>query len=310
MILRNAIVTLAAAAAFLVAPAADAQSRRAKAAPPPPPPPIDLTTPEGALAANRKIQCSLVDGEPVTYYWVGNAFSRRRGEPDKLLWRAEGMNIRACVTVNDPVRGLGYKLVSRELLIYRDVATNEVLKTWTNPWTGETLEVLHVANDPVNSANYVKTRDGQPLRWTAVNNGGEWWSTFTAPLFYTNPLGGAYQPEVGGTYHATEMFNFSGDLADLTDPTKNTARTRIAWARMSDWLPWMRMNGRDGLIYFNTNGRKLASWDEMPQSMKDEIARHYPTYASPPPLDDTRPNETSWTYFKAVREGVKSAPKR
>jgi hypothetical protein len=32
--------------------------------------------------------------------------------------------------------------------------------------------------------------------------------------------------------------------------------------------------------------------------MKAEIDRNFPEYRNPPPLDDQRPNETSWTYFK------------
>ncbi len=288
---------------------ADARSAR-KAPPPAPAPQIDLSTPEGALAAGRKMGCDLRDGVPITFYWSGDAFSRRQGEADKLLFRAEGMNIRQCVTVNDPVRGAGYKMVSRELLIYRDVRTGEVLKKWTNPWTNEVVDVLHVANDPVNSTSYVKGRDGQPLRWSGTSLGNVWMSSITVPLFYTNPLGGAYQAEVGGTYHATEMFNFSGDLPNLLDPNITTAAARITWVRMSNWLPWMKMGGRDGVIYFNTTGLKLDSFDQMPASMKTELMANYPAYVAPPPLDDTRPNETSWTHFKDVREGRKVAPVR
>jgi Protein of unknown function (DUF1838) len=291
-----------------------AQARPARPAvvpaPPPPPPRIDLTTPEGVLAANRKMGCDLRDGVPVTYYWAGDAFSRRQGEADKLLFRAEGMNIRQCVSVTDPVRGAGYKMVSRELLIYRDVRTGEVLKKWTNPWTNESVDVLHVANDPVNSASYVKGRDGNPVRWTGTILGDIWMSSTTVPLFYSNPLAGAYQAEVGGTYHATEMFNFSGSVANLLDPTITTAAARITWVRVSDWLPWMKMGGREGVIYFNTTGLKLDKFEDMPAPLKTELLANYPDYVSPPPLDDTRPNETSWSHFKDVREGRKIPPKR
>jgi len=272
--------------------------------------PLDLTTPEGVLAANRKMQCDMRDGVAVTYYWAGDAYSRRQGEADKLLFRAEGMNIRHCVTVKDPVRGLGYRLISRELLIYTDPKTGKVLSKWTNPWTGEVLDVMHVANDPVNSASYVIGRDGQPLRWTGTISGDHWWTNVTVPLFYSNPLAGKYQAEVGGTYHATEMFNFAGTLSDIVNPTKTTAEASVAWVRISDWLPWMRMGGREGEIYFNTNGRKLDNWDQMPAVMKDEIAKNYPAWTSAPPLDDARPNETSWTYFLDVKEGRKTLPKR
>lgn len=309
-----ALAALAAGAAQLAAaPAAEARNPRAKAPAAPaaqPAPRIDLSTPEGVLAANRKIQCDLRDNVPATYYWAGDAYSRRQGEADRLLFRAEGMNIRQCVTVNDPVRGVGYRLVSRELLIYRDARNGEVLRTWTNPWTGETVPVLHVANDPVNSSSHVRGRDGQPLRWTGTLMDGMWWTNITVPLFYSNPLAGAFQAEIGGTYHATEMFNFSGDLDDLTDPARNSAEARIAWVRISDWLPWMKMGGRDGIIYFNTNGRRISGFDALPQWFRDEIARNYPEYNAPPPGDDTRPNETSWTYYKAVAEGRKTAPKR
>jgi Protein of unknown function (DUF1838) len=307
----NILALAAAALSILTIGSAYARpARQAAVVPPPPPPRIDLSTPEGVLAANRKMGCDLRDGVAVTYFWAGDAFSRRQGEADKLLFRAEGMNIRQCTTVTDPVRGAGYKMVSRELLIYRDVRTGEVLKKWTNPWTNETVDVLHVANDPVNSASYVKGRDGQPARWTGSILGDVWMTSTTVPLFYSNPLAGAYQAEIGGTYHATEMFNFSGTVANLLDPTITTAQTRVSWARISDWLPWMKMGGRDGMIYFNTTGLKLDKFEDMPAPMRTELMANYPTYVTPPPVDDTRPNETSWSHFKDVREGKKTPPVR
>ena len=35
--------------------------------------------------------------------------------------------------------------------------------------------------------------------------------------FYTNVLGGEYQKYVGGTYHATEIFDFNGQMDELMD---------------------------------------------------------------------------------------------
>ena len=91
--------------------------------------------------------------------------------------------------------------------------------------------------------------------------------SFTVPLFYPNPLASEYQKEIGGTYHATEMFNFLGDVDDLTDMSKDTADVQIGWARMSDWLPWMNMQGRDGIIYMHTAGRKMESWDDFASNL-------------------------------------------
>ena len=237
-------------------------------------------------------------GQAVTYYWHGNMFSRVQGERDRLLFKVEGMNIRRCTTVTDPEKGTGFKLVSREILLYLDPGTGEVVRTWKNPWTGEEVEVLHIANDPVNSTWWPVGRDGKPLSWTGSTEGNRWWQTVTVPLFYTNPLAGDYQKYVGGFYHATEMFNFMGDLDDLLDPTRPTAEIRVGWVRIADWLPWMQMSGREGEVYYHTAGVKLASWDELPEVMKKEIDANFPEYRDAPPGDDPRPNETSWTYFK------------
>ena len=68
---------------------------------------LDMNQPEDVLEINRKIQCSTVDGEPITFWWHGEAYSRRQGERDKKLFLVEGMNVRACSAIEDPERGKG-----------------------------------------------------------------------------------------------------------------------------------------------------------------------------------------------------------
>lgn len=267
--------------------------------------PIDLNTPEGAVTANRKIQCSTEDNKPVLYTWEGAVFSRRMGEPDKRMFGTVGMNIRACVTVDGGKKGTGYRLVTREILLYLDPETGEALETWDNPWTDTTVNVLHVANDPVNQRpSFPYDDEGNPrARWFARNQGDSWFMTIPVPLFYHNELGGEYQAYVGGAYHATELFNFMGDLESLTSDQTDTADVKVGWVRISDWLPWMEMQGREGTIYIHAAGQKVDSFDDMPDVMKRYIMEKEPTYVAPPPGDDDRPNETSWTYFKKKIEG-------
>ena len=267
---------------------------------------IDIGTPEGAVAAFRKIQCSTEDERPTVYHWTGETYSRVPGEPDRLLFRFEGMNVRQCVTVTDPVRGTGFRQVSREVLFYLDPSTGQILDEWKNPWSGETVKVLHIANDPVNfrAPVFPVTADGKPYRSDIEVAGEHWWSTTTVPLFYRNPLAGDYQDYVGGTYHATEMFNFFGRMSNLTSPKSHSADVDVAWARLSDWLPWMKMRGRAGLLYFNGAGRKLDGYADLPAGMRAAIEARAPIYREPPPVDDQRPNETSWTYFRKQMEAA------
>ena len=271
---------------------------------------LDPASAADSLIISRKVQCSTVENEPIVYWWHGIAYSRRQGEKDVHLFDVEGMNIRACSSITDDKGNKCYHLVSREILLYLDRDTGEVLKTWDNPWTGERVNVLHVANDPVNFKSYEVGRDGKPATWAGEILGNQWWLRSTFPLWYQNPLGGDYQKEIGGTYHATEMFDFFGRTDDILDPETRTAEVWVGWARMADWLPWMGMNGREGLMYMHTAGRKLSAFDELSATMKAEIAANYPDYVTPPPPGDPRANMTSWKYFQAVREGTITPPAR
>jgi len=272
------------------------------------PPRIDLATPEGAVLAMRRIWCTMADGAPTYWHWKGEVFSRRQGERDRLLFKVEGLNVRTCVAVSDPVRGAGVRTLSRELLLYLDPVTGQPLTRWKNPWTEAEVDVIPVANDPVNGEFYPRGPEGQPALWRGSTIGDSWFLTTTAPLFYPNPLGGSYQAEVGGAYHATEMFSFSGSTADLLDPRRDGAAVRVGWVRLSDWLPWMQMGGREGMVYMHTAGRKLLKWEDVSPLMRTQVAQNYPAFSAPPPLDDRRPNETSLSMYRKLREAQAAAP--
>ena len=260
---------------------------------------LDPDVPEDALAIMKRAQCGVADQQPAVYHWAGKVYSRVQGEPDRHLFNVEGMNVRQCTSVEDAERGTGYRQVSREIMLYLDPETGEVVREWENPWSGETVEVIHVANDPVNmrAPAFPRGADGSPYT-ISYNRDGSWLTMpVVVPLFYENPLGGDYQDYVGGKYHAMEIFTFVLDEDDL-DPTNPTAYPAVAWTRLSDWMPWMKMRGRQGQLVHHAAGAKLESYDELPDVLKREIAANYPEYTAPPPVDDTRPNETSWTVFR------------
>ena len=262
---------------------------------------IDADSAEGYVALNRKIQCSTEDGSPQVFEWSGFGYARVPGEPDRKIFGLLGMNVRQCGQVEDPEKGIGYRLVSREIMLYLDPQTGEVMRTFDNPWTGEVNEVIHVANDPVNGRpSFGVAADGSGKTFSYRDVNGQYLINYEIPLFYKNAMGGEYQKYVGGSYHATEIFDFNGDVAELLDASKPVAYPVISWVRLAQWLPWMEMNGRAGMLYFNAMGRKLLNYEQLADALKSEIAENYPEYTAPPPLDDPRRNETSWTYMKKI----------
>ncbi len=268
---------------------------------------LDPTNPQDAVEITRRAQCGIGD-KPAVYHWSGRIYSRVAGEPDRHLFNGEGMNIRRCVSVKDPRRGEGFRLVSREIMLFTDPKTGEIVRTWQNPWTGETVPVMHIANDPVNQRPmFPYGPDGKPvsLRYEQV---GPWFQMpLEVPLFYDNPLAGAYQDYVGNKYHAMEIFDFVAQSSDLLDTRTPTAHPSVSWVRISDWMPWMKMRGREGMLVFNAMGSKVGSIDDLPKVLRDEIAARYPTYVDAPPGDDQRVNETTWTVFQKQVDAERAA---
>lgn len=266
-----------------------------------PPPPqatgeLDLDRPGDALIALRKLYASTVDGKAIVYHWSGRAWARREGEVDRLLFRVEGMNIRQCATVQDAERGSGFRLVSRELMLYLDPLTGEPLQTWHNPWTGAEVAVQHVANDPVNLPPcYERDAQGRPTVFALRLQGQRAFLSSEIALFYTNPLGGEHQELVGNHYHAMEIFDFTADRQQLLRRDTDSADACVAWVRIAPWLPFMRMGSRPGLMVFNATGQQVPGIAELPAVLQTAITDDYPHYAAPPPLDDCRPTVTSWT---------------
>ena len=266
---------------------------------------LDPAKAEDALQIMQKSICSLNQGETVIYWWKGAMFSRVEGERDRELFKLQGFNIRQCANLTDPVRGPGFRSVSREVMIHLDPKTGEIIDKWTNPWTGDELEVFHVANDPVNMRNpmFARGTDGKPIKAEFTVMNGRAFHSGNAPLFYKNPLQGEYQDWVGGTYQAMEMGTDFFYAADLFDSTVKTPRHHsLSWSRISGWLPWMKMGDRNGVVYTATVGGRIRSIDQLPEPLRSVIRTRYPVYLSPPPLDDARPNETSWEVFKKRKQ--------
>ena len=276
-------------------------------------PKLDVSDPDQALMASNKLFCDNQPGNVSLYWWQGVAYSRIPGEKDRHLFDVQGMNVRQCARFEDETRGLGFRSVSREVMFYLDPETGEVLREWENPWTGETVEVIQVHNDPVNSRapRWARDESGEAtarFEPNVVMNGVGMQGGGAARLFYNNPLQGEYQDYEGGKYHASEFLSIAYPMEDALDAEQSAIQDAvISWGRVSGFLPWMKMRGRSGLLVHYTHGMRLHDWNDLPEVLRNEIEQNYPTFRTPPPVDDDRPNETSWTVFKRIIDERRAA---
>jgi hypothetical protein len=248
------------------------------------------------LDAYIKIRASLDAKEQPVFYASGSIYAFEPEKPWKHLFNFEMYNI---ARIEKMPGDSGYYLLSREMLLYKDPATNEILKEWMNPWTSEKVEVIPVLNDPVNQRFYYN-RFICPYK--AAGNGRiNFYNDIT--LTYPSPLKKSEWPDNSRSdvYQGAELFNFFCDEKQLLNPKTKNVSADISWTRFSDFLPWMRMGAKPGYLLYQSRGYKLKNFEALPQQIKDFVKNNKPEYATAPEKF-TSPNMTSWKYFKQLME--------
>lgn len=270
---------------------------------------IDLSDPDQNLQAFVKTRAAL-DGSEVVFWWAGTIHSFIPGERGIHLFNFEGFNVARVERIKQ-----GYILLSREAAFYKDRESDAILETWDNPLSGQTNQVIHVWNDPVNQNLFLNSRYG-PFNVSTTLLGADLYWHMEIFLNYPSPLPRSRYPQYSGSdeYQAAELFQYYTRLIDVIDQEKASIPCQISWSRISPWLPWMEMADRPGYLVYHCHGKKLENgFDDLPQKIKDYVLANQPKFRhAPEQYSET--NETSWTYFKKLLQEGKirqrpSAPK-
>lgn len=257
----------------------------------------DLTDPKQNMDAYVKMRASLDPTEEAVFYAKGAIYIYDPEKPWKHVFNFEMYNI---ARVEKLPGDSGWRLITREMLVYQDPKTNEILKTWKNPFTNEEVEVVHVWNDPVN----------QIFRYGAFKVPFERLGNDRINLYndvtlsYPSPLKKADWPEQSRSdvYQGAELFNFFLSEKELQNPKIKNAQADISWTRFSDFLPWMKMGTKSGNLLYQSRGYKLKNgFNDLPIAIKNFVMANYPEYQHAPELY-TAPNMTSWKYYKKIME--------
>jgi len=236
-----------------------------------------------------KTRCT-TDGTPSFLAWSGYLYSFMPDEPKRKLFKIVGMSVGRCIPQSDGV----WDFTSRELLLYLDPETGEMMRHWQNPWTGEMLPVVHVANSPIQgtlSDNIPAEVDGDT-------------TTFIFDLFAHYPNSLADDPQFveycdRPMYSAVELFKLTVPTVDLEDPSTTTvSKLTLSWNRVGPWLPWMKMAQRSGNLIYSAHGKKVKDFDELPAILKQEIETRIPMFKDAPPKKVEGAEMNSWEYFK------------
>jgi hypothetical protein len=257
---------------------------------------LDLTSEAGSVEALVKLRCSLDPKQEELLWWAGTLFAQEPGKKAYPLMGFEGYNICRAEKQADGV----WRLFTRELTFYRDLKTGKIIDSWDNPISGQRNDVVHVANDPVNTVLNAPGRH-IPMPW--VEAGEEIMLTLNIPLAYPNELSPEQFPEEssGPTYMGSEHFMFFAPRAAMEDPALKAAPVTYGWTRLGPWLPWMKLGTTPGQLLYVAQGNKRSSIDQLPEDIQQLVRSKYPEYARAP---DTwvQPNVTSWGYYKKLKQ--------
>lgn len=261
---------------------------------------IDLENENNNLVTFLKVRGSLNPKEEVVFYASGNIYSFVPEQRSQLLFIFEMYNI-ARIEKKDS----SYSLITREMLVYKDPKTGDILSKWYNPFIKDTVEVIAVWNDPVNSK--MSTKDFF-IDYTRLG-GGRTCMYLDLPLLYPSPLKKKEWPENSRSdlYQAAELFQFFFNEAEAAGPQKKNVNSDISWTRFCDFLPWMKMGDKPGYLMYQGRGYKVAGgWNNLPKNIRDYVLANNPIYQHAPETYSA-PNMTSWKYFKKIMEERKKA---
>jgi hypothetical protein len=237
-----------------------------------------------------KTRSSLDPNQSNFLTWSGAIYAFIPGEKRNRLFKMVGMSVSRCI----PTEAGSWDFTSRELTYYLHPETGEILRQWENPWTGELLTVMHVANNPVQG--HFKGKFPARVLGDSTTFGFDLFITYPNPLA-TEPKFADYSPNP--TYQAAELFKLTVPTDDLLNPeVLSVSKLQLAWDRIGPWVPWMKMGDRSGQLVYSASGGKINGFDELPQLLKDEINTRVPLYKNAPPSFLDVEDMTSWLYFQ------------
>lgn len=227
-------------------------------------------------------------------WFKGKAMGIREGEKVRDLVGFEGFSFARLVDLGNGV----YQKLLREVGFYTDLETGEVLDTFLNPYTGEEVKVVHIANDPFNykvgpyypkppsygKLNQTKVPDIPfILPWQEMPDGNVVLET-GIHLYYPSALQPDKWPrESPGKFsRVSELFRYVIRKESLANPDLTTIDYTGTWSRITPWFPWLYMDQAEGHMSYVCTMGAYDTMDVVSPQVLEYAKKHYPKYFNAP----------------------------
>jgi hypothetical protein len=254
---------------------------------------LRLDDPMARARVRAKIVASAAD-EAVPAFYRLHIFAYMHDRNLVPLYTMNNVAIKVC----KPMANGNTMITNYEAGVYCRFDTHDVLETWTNPVTGETLEPWHFIGRPLSveiGPDEVITGPGATLKPKpmAIETIGD---TVVMPTMsgfsYPNPFSPAEFPgdSSGPTMYWDSHYVYFAPLREVADPQVLRAPAAIQFQNLVSFQPWVGMGTRPGRTWGRALGAKLRSLDELPAAARKGLEKHTPMLfdlANWPKRDDT-----------------------
>ncbi|MGB6231214.1 MAG: DUF1838 family protein, partial [Litorimonas sp.] len=253
------------------------------------------------------------DGREAYLYVFGPAFGMLDAGHYTPLFRLESL----AVVRTYPQPDGAFRYLARQAILFTDFLTNEVLETWDNPYTGETNEVFHYRDGPL---DYVLDPNKFPERYAMENadkmdrslvldwfHRGEWaFGDAIARTTLPNKLDPKKWPRasIGDTWETFEVYRWQARTDEMEDPDLPSIPSFIGdFQTFKPWEPWMLMGQTPGKIFSVRTAFKPDGLDAVPRHVIDHIERHMPDFLHAPTAFD-KSYKLNDAHYRDAREPV------
>ena len=279
---------------------------------------IDLMTGPGNKVGYARLNGDL-DESKQKYGWFKGFIMAIR--PNKPILDALGFQGFGVSRLEKQADG-SYAKILREVGLYTDLRTGEVLEEWKNPMTNENVRVVHIANDPFNYV--IEDHFPEPPKFGDLNQEEIPKIPFILPwqqrgdrldmeihinLFYPNALDPKkwVRETNGPMVQVSEGFAYHVDATKMQDANYTTLPYSGTWNRITPWLPWMHMGQTPGHMMYSAF---MGSGEDLEQvhsrQVLDYVEKHYPKYfTAPETYDPNTPSLSSLELYAIEQEPFK-----
>jgi len=270
---------------------------------------IDFMNPIWNRDSWARLQADLNPKNERVTYCTGQILGVKPGEKVKELCSFETFLCTRLIPQDDGT----LRRLNKEVIFYTDSRSGEIIEKWKNPWTGEVVDVVHVANDPFNFTisewlilapeDFGGDKKAEPRKiplifpWKKLNNGKLLLAT-DMHLYYPNALKPDKWPResAGAMVQVSEMMRYIVPISELENPELTAVNYEGSWHRITQWLPWMLMGKTPGHCLYTSYMTASDSLDIVPKHVRAYAEQHYPHMLSAP-TEDYGPSISSLEYY-------------